>query len=117
MNKRTRGVVAVAAVAAVISLGVGGAAVAGGSASSEGESADTPITGSALAKATDAALAATGGGAVTGTEVGDEESTYEVEVTLSDGSQVDVQLDDNFVVVGQKADVGEGSGGDQGHAD
>ncbi len=34
---------------------------------------------------------------VTGTEVGDEESYYEVEVTKADGSQVDVQLNDNFL--------------------
>ena len=107
MNKRTRTVVAVAAAAAAISLGVGGAALASGS-GSEGEAPDRAITGSALARATDAALAATGGGTVTGTEVGDEESTYEVEVTLSDGSQIDVQLDGNFVVLGQKSDTEEG---------
>ncbi len=53
----------------------------------------TPITGEALTKASQAALAFTGGGTVTATEVGDEESLYEVEVTLADGSQVDVQLD------------------------
>ena len=44
----------------------------------------------------------TGGGTVTGSEVGDEESYYEVEVTKADGSQVDVQLDENFVVFGDK---------------
>jgi hypothetical protein len=64
----------------------------------------TPITGEALTKASQAALAFTGGGAVTATEVGDEESYYEVEVTKADGSQVDVQLDENFVVVGSKTD-------------
>ena len=46
----------------------------------------------------------TGGGTVTGTEVGDEESYYEVEVTKADGSQVDVQLNDNFLVVDSKTD-------------
>ena len=65
---------------------------------------DTPITGDALAQASQAALAFTGGGTVTATEVGDEESLYEVEVTLADGSQTDVQLDQNFVVVGSKTD-------------
>ncbi len=64
----------------------------------------TPITGDALTKASQAALAFTHGGTVTATEVGDEESLYEVEVTLADGSQVDVQLDQNFVVVGNKTD-------------
>jgi len=42
--------------------------------------------------------------AVTGSEVGDEESLYQVEVTKADGSQVDVQLDENFIVVGSKTD-------------
>jgi hypothetical protein len=72
---------------------------------------DTPITGEELRRASDAALAHTEGGRVTDTEVGDEESTYEVEVTLDDGSQVDVQLDDSFVVVSTSAD--EESPGDE----
>ena len=38
------------------------------------------------------------------TEVGDEDSYYEVEVTLPDGSQVDVQLDEDFAVVSADAD-------------
>ena len=50
--------------------------------------------GPALDKASAAALEHTGEGRVTETEVGDEESYYEVEVTLDDGSQVDVQLDE-----------------------
>ena len=41
---------------------------------------------------------------VTETEEGDEESYYEVELTLDDGSQVDVQLDRDLNVVGQSAD-------------
>jgi hypothetical protein len=86
---------------------VGAAAVAIGTGIAWAEPDDgegTPITGEPLAKATAAALAFTGGGTVTGTEVGDEESLYEVEVTLSDGSQVDVQLNDAFAVVGKKTD-------------
>ena len=81
-------------------LGAGAAVATGG----EDGSPDTAITGPDLQKATEAALAETGGGRVTGTEVGDEESLYEVEVTLADGSQVDVQLDDHFAVVGSKSD-------------
>ena len=42
---------------------------------------------------------------MTGTEVGDEESYYEVEVTMDDGSRVDVQLDESFAVVSGTADV------------
>jgi uncharacterized membrane protein YkoI len=76
------------------------------------DDAEAPITGPALAQASAAALAATGGGRVTGTEIGDEESFYEVEITLDDGSQVDVQLDGNFAVVGREADgAGEDDGG------
>jgi uncharacterized membrane protein YkoI len=67
---------------------------------------DTPISGPARAKAEAAALAHTGGGRVTGTEVDDEDSKYEIEVTLADGRQVDVQLDDQFRVVATKADRG-----------
>ena len=63
-----------------------------------------PITGTALTRASEAALASTGGGRVTETEVGDEDSYYEVEVTLAGGGQVDVQLDKSFTVVSTKAD-------------
>ncbi len=41
---------------------------------------------------------------MTGTENGDEESQYEVEVTLDNGKQVDVQLDAQFHVVSSKTD-------------
>ena len=68
----------------------------------------------AMAEAEAAALAETGDGTVTETETGDEESLYEVEVTLDDGSQVDVQLDRNFDVVGSEADdEGEDESGDE----
>jgi uncharacterized membrane protein YkoI len=97
-----RKILAAAAFAAIVAGGVGIAAAGGNSDSTEGP--DTPITGDALQKASEAALAETGGGRVTGTEVGDEESYYEVEVTRDDGSQVDVQLDENFAVVGSAAD-------------
>ncbi len=84
-------------------LAVGTAALAG----QGGDDNELPITGAALEQASAAALAHTGEGRVTETEVGDEESLYEVEVTLNDGSQVDVQLDENFAVVGAEADVDE----------
>ena len=73
---------------------------------------DKAISGQALDRASAAALQETGGGKVTETEVGDEESQYEVEVTLDDGSQVDVQLDRDFQVVGQSADHEDADGGD-----
>ena len=95
-------VAVVGGAAAIIAGGAGIAGAAGGSDTTEGP--DVAISGNALQKAGDAALAETGGGRVTGSEVGDEESYYEVEVTRDDGSKVDVQLDENFAVVGSAAD-------------
>ena len=98
----TRKRIPLLAVAAVVVAGVGtGFAIAGGG---DDDASDKPITGAALAKARAAALAHTGGGTVSETEVGDEESLYEVEVTLGDGSQVDIQLDGRFEVVGSESD-------------
>lgn len=88
--------------AGVLVIGGATAAVAGGVADD-----DTPITGDALEQATQAALDELGEGEVTETEVGDEESYYEVEVTLDDGSEVDVQLDEDFDVVGTEAEDDE----------
>jgi hypothetical protein len=92
---------------AIVVVGVGAASGVAIASGSEDGAHDTPITGAALDEATAAALAETGGGRVTGTEVGDEESTYEVEVTLANGDQVDVQLDDAFHVVSSKNEGNE----------
>ena len=97
-RKRVYWVIALVAVLAVALGAVTLTAVA------QGGDDDQPITGPALERASQAALGQTGGGRVTGTEVGDEESYYEVEVTLDDGSQVDVQLDESFNVVSQASD-------------
>jgi uncharacterized membrane protein YkoI len=85
---------------AAVGAAAGGVAVAAGG----GDDDEKPITGDALRRAAAAALDHTGGGRVTETEVGDEDSYYEVEVTLDDGSQVDVQLDRKFNVVSSEAD-------------
>ena len=100
----TRRLVVAAGAAALVAGGAGVAVAAGGS-DDAAEGPDTAISGEELQKASEAALDETGGGTVTGTEVGDEESYYEVEVTRDDGSQVDVQLDENFAVVGGSADI------------
>jgi uncharacterized membrane protein YkoI len=97
--------VGIIAAGALAALG-GGAAIAGGGGDDDGT--EKPITGSALDRAKSAALESTGGGRVTETETGDEESYYEVEVTRDDGSQVDVQLDRDFNVVSSEKD-GDGS--------
>ena len=109
MKRRTMWIAAAGAVA-VVATGTGvGIAVAGGG-DDDGSAA---ITGDALKQASAAALAETGEGRVTETEVNDEESYYEVEVTLNDGTQVDVQLDKQFHVVGSSKDH-EGPGQDDG---
>jgi Peptidase propeptide and YPEB domain len=89
--------------ASALALAAGGAGVAVATGGDD-DGTERPISGSALDRASAAALEATGGGSVTETEVGDEESYYEVEVTRDDGSQVDVQLDRDFNVVGESAD-------------
>jgi uncharacterized membrane protein YkoI len=86
----------------VAALAAGGAAIAG-AAGGDDDATDQAISGDALEKAKAAALADTPG-RVTETEVGDEESYYEVEVTRADGSQVDVQLDRDFNVVSSATD-------------
>lgn len=102
MKRRTRYLAVGVATAALAGAGAAVAAAAG--AAGDGEA---PITGEALTRASAAALAATGGGRVTETEVGDEEAYYEVEVTLPDGRQVDVALDRAFTVVGVEGDEEE----------
>jgi uncharacterized membrane protein YkoI len=91
--------------AATLTL-VGGVAIVGGVAvaNTDDDATERPITGAALDQASQVALEHLGEGRVTGTEEGDEDSYYEVEVTRDDGSQVDVQLDRDFNVVSADAD-------------
>ncbi len=100
MRTRTKWIAGGVVTIALLGAGTG-VAVASGVGDSGG---DHPITGVALDRAGAAALAYTGAGRVTGTENGDEESQYEVEVTLDNGNQVDVQLDAQFQVVSSKTD-------------
>lgn len=94
-----------ATLALAVVIGVAGLGVSSqAGASAVPEEKDVAITGQAIDKASAAALTHTGQGRVTDTEVSDEESYYEVEVTLSDNSQVDVQLDETFNFVSQKVD-------------
>ena len=95
INVRT--LVIAAAVAMLLLLGAGVAYATGGDSSAQ-------PTGSNIEKAKSIALDQTNGGNVTGTEVGDEEGYYEVEVIKDDGSQVDVHLDRDFDVLGDEAD-------------
>ena len=105
MSSRTKKGLIAAAVVAV--LGAGGAAIAVGTyEAGDDDATQKSISGSALKKASDAALEHTGGGTVTETEVGDEESYYEVEVSTDEGQQ-DVQLDRDFNVVSSEGDSDE----------
>ncbi len=112
MNKAKIALVGIAAVAGITFAGISLAGAGG----SDDDATDTPISGEALDRASAAALEHTGEGRVTETEVGDEESYYEVEVTLDDGTQVDVQLDESFTVVGDEADE-DGENDDSGDDD
>jgi uncharacterized membrane protein YkoI len=103
MKKVVLGVLALAA------LALGGAAIAGATGGDD-DGSEKAITGTALDRASSVALEHTGGGKVTGTEAGDEEGAYEVEVTRPDGSQVDVHLDKGFNVLNE---VGDGDSGEQ----
>jgi uncharacterized membrane protein YkoI len=109
MGRRKLMAIGGVALAVAIIGGGGGAVVAMGG---DDDEADQPITGTDLEKASAEALRHTGEGRVTGTEVGDEESYYEVEVTLDNGNQVDVQLDENFNVVGDDGQENENNGND-----
>jgi uncharacterized membrane protein YkoI len=95
MRRRTRWIATAGLVAAV----AGGIAAA----AADGDT-DQELTGATRDRAVAAALAATGGGTVLETEIGDDGAAYGVEVRLDDGRQVEVNLDENFRVVGREAD-------------
>jgi uncharacterized membrane protein YkoI len=101
MKRIGRKAALIVGVLAVVGAVTGSVAIASGG---DDDTTQKSITGSALDRAKEAALVQTGQGRVTATEVKDEESYYEVEVTLDDGSQVDVQLDRSFNFVGSEGD-------------
>lgn len=101
MRLSPKRIAVVLASSVVVTAGVVGGAFAY---AGDDEAQERPIPATDRDRAERAALEETGGGNVTETEVGDEESMYEVEVTLDDGRQVDVQLDTTFEVVGTERD-------------
>jgi hypothetical protein len=107
----TRKLVLIAAAVLVLGAVSAGIAIASGAGGGE-----DPLQGSDLQRATQAALAYTGGGAVTETEAGDDGAAYSVEVRIADGSQVEVNLDENFEVIGDELDD-DGPGDDEGPGD
>ena len=95
MQRRTRWIAA-AGLAVAVAGGIAAAAADG--------DADQELTGTTRDRAVAAALAATGGGTVLETEAGDDGAAYGVEVRLADGRQVEVNLDEDFKVVGREDD-------------
>lgn len=65
---------------------------------------DASLTGASADKAADAALATTGGGTVLAVESDDGGAGYEVEIRKSDGSEVDVELDESFATTQRSED-------------
>jgi uncharacterized membrane protein YkoI len=115
MRDKLKGVLL--AIAAVAVLAIGGTAFAGAAGGGDDDATEKPISGQQLDRAKAAALDHTGGGKVTGTETGDEEGAYEVEVTRADGSQVDVHLDNGFNVISDAADDDQGGDNESGDKD
>ncbi len=99
MTKRTKVTVGTAAAAVVI-----GAGALSGIAAANGGDDDQPLTGATRDKAVAAAQQHAGGGTVTETEVGDDGAAYEVELRMPDGSQIEVNLNEDFSVVGSEPD-------------
>lgn len=97
MNRRNK--LVLGGLAAVLVIGAGTGAVV---ASSDDD--DQALTGSTYDRATQAALDHVGGGEVIETEGGDDGAAYGVEIRKDDGSVVEVNLDDNFQVIGSEAD-------------
>lgn len=96
MDKRKM-IVAIVAGLALASVGTG--VVLAGSGDN-----DKPLQGSALDQATSAAVEYVGGGTVVETEMGDDGAAYGVEIRKDDGSVVEVNLDENFKVIGSEND-------------
>jgi hypothetical protein len=109
MDRKTRWIGGGALAVALIGGGTGVAIATGA-----GD--DRPLTGSALEKATAAALRHTGGGTVIETEAGDDGAAYGVEIRLDDGRVVEIGLDANFEIIGQESDD-DGSADDESKSD
>ena len=96
MRKKTKLIVAGVTAVAAIGIGTGVGIASGG-----GD--DQPLRGSDYERATAAALEHVEG-TVTETEAGDGGAAYEVEIRRPDGTQVEVQIDSNFDVIGSESD-------------
>lgn len=108
MRSRRKRIAAGIAVLAALALGGAALAASGGAFDDE-----KPLAGRELARASAAALVATGGGTVNETERdGEKGATYEVEVTKPNGATVDVRLDSSYRVVAIDSDSEQADDGD-----
>ena len=105
---RTKKILAIGG--AIAALGASGAAIAG--AVGAGDDGDEQATGPGAAKATEAALAITGGTANAVERDGENGATWEVEVTKPDGATVDVRLDEKYDLVVIEGDGNESESGE-----
>ena len=100
MNSRLIKIAAAVTVAAAVALGGAAWAIAGG-----GDDDGPGATGPGAAKAKAAALARVGGGTANQVERDSENgAVWEVEVTKTDGTTVDVRLDGSYGVVAVEGD-------------
>ncbi len=104
---RKRAGLAIGAIVATAALGGGAVAYAAG-----GDS-DRNVTGARADRAIEAGLDATNGGTANSVELdGENGATWEVEVTRTDGSTVDVRLDQNYSLIVIEGDGESTDGGD-----
>lgn len=96
MDKRKLLLVAVPALG-LLAIGAGVVVAAGAD-------DDRPLRGDPRTRAVAAALDHVGGGEVIETEVGDDGAAYGVEIRKADGSVVEVNLDQDFEVIGVESD-------------
>lgn len=104
MDKRRKLVIGVAAAILVIGVTAGFTIAASDD--------DESLTGKTYDRATEAALEHVGGGEVIETEVGDGGVAYGVEIRHDEGSVVEVELDENFEVIGTENDEDDGEDDD-----
>lgn len=110
ISRRVAVIVALVVAAVAVSTGFAIAAASGDD--------DKPLTGATLDRATAAALQHVGGGTVTETEAGDDGAAYSVEIRRKDGTQVEVNLDESFRVIGtERDDDGKGDEEEPGEED
>jgi uncharacterized membrane protein YkoI len=111
MKKKTVWITAGAAAAVLVVAGVGVAV-----ADPFDNDSDDRLTGTALEQASEAALDEVGEGRVTDSERSDDpDHAYEIEVTLENGQEIEVELDEDFGVV--RVDDGTRDGDDDSRDD